>query len=168
MNRVLGSLVLCLAVSCANSKPAPENEPAKLNTTSRLLSPVKVSWEEVSRDEHQAVVLAKVERVHKLDMPFMVKVDVPAGVTVKEGRQTLELLPNNEAVLVTERFVFTFDSVPAEDAVLHLDGNSGAMGFSSNIPYRFGRAAPADVDPATSGDGVTVGGKNRGPSVRLK
>ncbi|PZR18430.1 MAG: hypothetical protein DI536_00680 [Archangium gephyra] len=160
-------VVLMLAVSCANAKPAPSEEP-KLNTTSQLQSPVKVTWEEVSRSEGEAVVLAKVERVLKLDLPFLVQVTVPEGVTVKQGRERLELLPNNEAVLVTERFVFVYATPPKEDAHLKLDGDGAGMGFHYDVPYRFGRAAPADVDPAATGPAAEVGGKNRGATVPLK
>ncbi len=169
MKRVLVAVMLCLTLSCANAPTAPdEAQKPALNTTTRLLSPVRVTWEEVSRGEHDAVVLAKVERVLKLDLPFLVKVDVPAGVTMKEGRAVLELLPNKEAVLITERYVFTWDVAPETDAVLRLDGNTGSMGFHFEVPYRFGRAAPLDVDPAATGPSLEVGGKKFGPSVPLK
>ncbi len=170
MKTLFCALSLVVAVSCANSTPAPQTNEATTGptTTTRLLSPVKVTWEELSRTETEAVAVAKIERVLKLDLPFLVKVQPPEGVTVKEGRTILELLPNKEAVVVTERFVFTFDKAPANDALLFVDGNTGAMGFHFEVPYRFGRAAPEDVSPATSGAPVQVGGKTFGPGVPLK
>lgn len=161
------AVLLCLALSCANATPAPDDRPA-LNTTTRLQSPVKVSWEEVSRADGQAVVLAKIERITKLDLPFLVQVEVPADVTVKEGRQRLELLPNHEAVLVTERFVFTYADAPKEDARLRVDGNTDSMGFHFDVPYRFGRAAPEEIDPPATGPSLELGGRKLGPSVPLK
>ena len=54
------------------------------------------------------------------------------------------------------------------DAVLKLDGDSGAMGFHYKVPYRFGRAAPEETGPAATGVAPGKGGKSFGPSVPLK
>lgn len=171
MKHVLVSLVLLSA--CANSSP-PASRPDALREgraiepTVRMDSPIKVSWEELSRNDTQAVVLAKVERVNKLDMPFEMEVELPAGVRVLEGRTKLTLLANTEAVTVTEKLILGFDAPPAGDAVLKLDGDSGAMGFHYKIPYRFGRAAPEEHAPAATGPAPGKGGKSFGPSVPLK
>ena len=71
-------------------------------------------------------------------------------------------------MLITERFEFTFATPPKDDAHLKLDGDGAGMGFHYDVPYRFGRSAPADVDPAATGPSVEIGGKKFGPSVPLK
>lgn len=163
---VLGSLVVVLA-ACANSTPAQES-PKPLDTTVRLQSPVRVSWEERSRTDTQAVVVAKIERLNRLDMAFAVAVELPPGVKVIEGRTALNLLPNAEAVTVTEQLTLAFEAPPQGDALLKLDGDSGAMGFHSRVPYRFGRAAPAEPSPAATGPAPGKGDKSFGPSIPLK
>lgn len=170
--------LLCLSVvvvmsACANASPPvsrtdPIREGRDIEPTVRMESPVKVSWEELSRSDTQAVVLAKVERVNKLDMPFAMEVELPAGVRVIEGRTKLMLLANTEAVTVTEKLILGFDSTPSEDAQLKLDGDSGAMGFHYKVPYRFGRAAPEEHAPPATGPAPGKGGKSFGPSVPLK
>ena len=158
------SLVVLLA-SCANTS---SQQPEGPRSTVRLASPIKVSWEEVSRSGAQAVVLAKIERVNKLDMPFTMSVELPDGVKVIEGRTLLNLMPNTEPVLITERLTLAYESSPAGDAVLKLDGDSGAMGFHYKVPYRFGRAAPEETGPAATGVAPGKGDKSFGPSVPLK
>ena len=158
------SLVVLLA-ACANTSSRPPERPG---STVRLASPIKVSWEEVSRTDTQAVVLAKIERVNKLDMPFTMAVELPEGVKALEGRTLLNLMPNTEPVLIVERLTLAFESPPAGDALLKLDGDSGAMGFHYKVPYRFGRAAPEEKGPAATGVAPVKGGKSFGPSVPLK
>ena len=162
----LGSLVMLMA-ACANSS-AQQETPKKLESTVRMQSPVRVSWEEISRTETQAVVVAKIERLNHLDMPFTMAVELPAGVKAIEGRTQLNLLPNTEPVTVTERLTLAFDAPPPGDALLKLDGDSGAMGFHYQVPYRFGRAAPEETGPAATGVAPNRGGKTFGPSVPLK
>lgn len=160
-------LAMILLAGCANTTPAPEG-PRPLDTTVRAQSPVRVSWEELSRTDTSAVVLAKIERLNRLDMPFVMTVELPAGVKVMEGRTQLTLLPNTEPVLVSERLTLSYETPPAEDALLKLDGDSGAMGFHSRVPYRFGRAAPEEKGPAATGPAPSKGGKSFGPSIPLK
>jgi hypothetical protein len=164
-NVLFGSLVL-LSLGCAtqSQSPAPER-PA---TTSRLLSPIRVTWEEVERTDTQAVVLAKIERLLALDLPFSVAVVLPEGVKAVEGRTLLTLLPNSEAVTVTERLVLAYDTAPLSDVVLKVDGETGAMGFHYLVPYRFGRPDPAENTVPATGPVLKKGDQVIGPSVPLK
>ena len=169
MKPVLVMLVVLSA--CANSSPptqARQDSVREIEPTVRLESPIKVTWEELSRGDTQAVVLAKVERVNKLDMSFALEVELPAGVRVLEGRTKLKLLANTEAVTVTEKLILGFDATPSGDAVLKLDGDSGAMGFHYKVHYRFGRPPPEEPAPAANGPAPSKGGKTFGPSVPLK
>jgi len=160
-------LAMILLAGCANTTPAPEGA-RPLDTTVRLQSPIRVTWEELSRTDTGAVVLAKIERLNRLDMPFVMTVELPEGVKVMEGRTQLTLLPNTEPVLVSERLTLSYEAPPALDALLKLDGDSGAMGFHYKVPYRFGRAAPEEQGPAATGPAPSKGGKSFGPSIPLK
>ncbi len=157
---------LLLWTACASPQLSPQGAP--LETTTRALPPVRVSWEEVSRSATEAVVLAKLERVNALAMPFVMTLEVPPGATVVSGRTRLTLLPNAEPVLVTETITFHFEAPPPGDAVLKLDGDSGAMGFHFKVPYRFGRPVHAEQPPAATGPAVKLGDRNLGPSIPLK
>lgn len=162
--------VMVVLGGCANT-PAPSSKepsrPAQASTV-RLQSPVRVTWQEVSRTATEAVVLAKVERVNALDMAFLMSVELPPGVKVVEGRTQLTLVPNTEAGTVSERFTLSFEAPPTGDAMLKLDGETGAMGFHYKVPYRFGRAAPEERGPSATGLAPSKGGKTFGPSVPLK
>lgn len=165
MKRLLATILLL--TGCANTTPAPEG-PRPLDTTVRMQSPIRVSWEELSRTDTGAVVLAKIERLNHLDMSFAMTIELPPGVKAVDGRTQLTLLPNTEPVLVTERLTLAYEAQPSEDALLKLDGDSGAMGFHYKVPYRFGRAAPEERGPAATGVAPVKGGKSFGPSVPLK
>lgn len=164
-NVLFGSLVV-LSLGCATQSQPPAAE--RPSTTSRLLSPLRVTWEEVERTGTQAVVLAKIERVLAIDMPFAVAVVLPEGVKAVEGRTQLTLLPNSEAVTVTERLVLAYDAPPPGDVVLKVDGETGAMGFHYLVPYRFGRPDPAENTVPATGPVLKKGGEVIGPSVPLK
>lgn len=163
----LGLVALFLSLgACTNHQVTPPPSPP-LNTTVRALPPLKVTWEEVSRTDTDAVVLATVERIIGLDMPFDVQVKLPPGVSVKSGRTSYALMPNVEAVTVQERLVLTYEQLPTEDAVLKLDGETGAMGYHYQVPYRFGRPPPQEHPPRADGPSVKLGDRNLGPSIPL-
>ena len=161
---LLSSLLLALA-ACANAAPAQD---APLQTTVRMQPPLKVTWEERARTDTSAELVMKVERLNRLDMTFQLQAVLPAGVKVVAGRTQLTLLPNVEAVTIEEPLTLAFEATPADDAILELDGDSGAMGFHYRVRYRFGRAAPEERGPAATGPEPTKGGKRFGPSVQLQ
>ena len=170
--RVLVSMMVSMMVvltSCANAPSLKESSSRpEITPTVCMESPVCVIWEEISRSATEAIVLAKIVRVNKLDMSFLMTIEMPAGVKVLEGRTQLTLLPNTEAVTVTERLQLAFDAAPSDDAILKLDGDSGAMGFHAKVPYRFGRSAPEERGPSATGVAPVLKGKSMGPSVPLK
>lgn len=103
-----------------------------------------------------------------MDMPFAVNIAVPAGVVVKKGRTQFSLMPNVEAVVVSEELELVWDgAVPSEDAVLKVDGDTGAMGIHFKVPYRFGRAEPIVEGPRATGPHVFNRGRDLGPSIPL-
>lgn len=156
---------LMLVASCANSSPPPPNTP---QTTVRMDAPLRVTWEELSRGPTQAVVVAKVERLNGLDMSFLMEIELPPGVKASQGRTRITLAPNSEPDLTSERLTLVFEGEPQGDAVLKLDGDTGAMGFHFKVPYRFGRPAPEPPGPAATGPELRKGDKAFGPSVPLK
>jgi hypothetical protein len=168
------TLVLCACDERADATP-PAREavrpltpaPAR-DTTVRIAPPIKVRWEELSRDARGATVRATVERVVGLDMPFAVEVRLPAGVAVKRGRTAFTLLPNVEAVTVSEELELTWEETPVTDALLAVDGETGVLAFHFKVPYRFGRAEPPVVAPAATGPHLRVGDRDFGPSIPLK
>ncbi|MEW5738523.1 MAG: hypothetical protein AB1938_06325 [Myxococcota bacterium] len=164
-----------LLAGCANqSTPAPA-PPAAPPThaqqmpgpTVRLESPVKVRWEERARTATSAEVVAHVERLNAVPVPLLLRVEAPAGVTVKQGRTKVELPANSEAGTVSETYFFAFDATPTEDVMLRVDGDSEGMGFHFQVPYRFGRAAPEGPQPAATGPAFQKGGKSFGPTIPL-
>lgn len=174
MTRVVPALALAALVGCANqSAPAtaapaaPKRVQQLPEPTVRLESPVKVRWEEVERTATAAVVVAHVERVNAVPVPLLLRVEVPAGVEVKRGTLELRLAPNPEAGTMSERYELAFTAPPAGDLVLRVDGDTDAMGFHFQVPYRFGRPAPEAPGPAATGPAFQKGGKNFGPSIPL-
>jgi hypothetical protein len=167
-------LAACACLACANQAPAasaPAAAPAHAQQmpepTVRLESPVKVRWTEVSRTATAATVIAEVERVNAVPVPLLLRVEAPAGATVKAGRAKVELPANPEAVVVRETYELAFDAVPAGDLLLRVDGDNEGMGFHFQVPYRFGRPAPEATTPAATGPAFQKGGKSLGGTIPL-
>jgi hypothetical protein len=155
--------LLCLA-SCAST-----TSPPTLETTSRQQFPMTVRWEVTSRTERGVTLAAHVTRLTALPLTFHVVLDVPAGAKLESGRQKFDLLPNTEGVEIVETYSVLFDTLPAEDLLLHVDGDGQNAGYHAKVPYRFGRAEPtaAPVD-ATGPAPAGKGGRPVGNSVPLK
>jgi hypothetical protein len=129
---------------------------------------MRVRWEQQALTPTGATLVAHVERLNALRIPFLVRVEFPAGVKVEQGRTKLELLPNAEAVETTETYVVSFASPPTTDALLLVDGDTQGMGFHSKQEYRFGRPDPEGPRVNATGPAPTgKGGKSLGPSVPL-
>lgn len=159
MKRALG--VVLLLAGCANTAPPAQS-------TVRLRSPVTVRWEERSRSATGAVVVAHVERFTAVPLPLALRLELPAGVTVVAGRAKLDLPANAEAGDVAEQYELAYAAPPEADAHLRVDGESAAMGFHFDVPYRFGRAAPEAKVPAATGPVGGKGGRSFGPSIPVK
>jgi hypothetical protein len=173
--RILTAVVVAsCAFACANQGPAasaPAAPPAHVQQmpepTVRLESPVKVRWSEVSRTATAAVVVAEVERLNAVPVPLLLRVEVPAGATVKAGRVKVDLPANTEAGVVRETLELAFDATPAADLVLRVDGDTEGLGFHFQVPYRFGRPAPEAAAPAATGPAFQKGGKSLGGTIPL-
>ncbi|MFZ5441860.1 MAG: hypothetical protein ACOZQL_17785 [Myxococcota bacterium] len=161
------SLVAALALVAACASPREAAPPPPTDTTVRAQLPVRVSWEEVSRTPTEAVVAAVVHRIGPLDTPFTVTIDVPRGARVVEGRTSFVLSPNTEALTTREKLVFSYEAPPTDDARLHVVADTGTMGFAFDVPYRFGRPAPAEPQVDTTGPALKKGDKSFGPSIPL-
>ncbi|MFT3710744.1 MAG: hypothetical protein QM817_24230 [Archangium sp.] len=164
-------MALVVVSSCAKQGvPPPQPLPPQFQreTTVRTQVPLKVALEEVSRDAHGAVLLVKIERLLAMDLPFGVEFQLPAGVTVKNGRTSYSVMPNTEANVVTERIELAWDEVPTEDAVLKVNGVTGVMGMHFKTEYRFGRPEPVVVAPSATGPVLKHRDRNFGPSIPLK
>lgn len=165
MKPTLVALVLLSFLGCAN--PGHEAPAAPTPAADRAQLPVRVTWEERSRAPNEAVVLVKLERLVPIDTPFTVQVDVPADAKVTHGRTSFTVVPNAEPVVVTEELTFAYAATPTGDALLRVDADTGAMGFHFKAPYRFGRPAPAEVQPKLTGPALKKGDRNFGPSIPL-
>lgn len=165
MKPALVALVLLSALGCA--RPRLDAPPPPAPPSDRAQLPVRVTWEERSRGPNEAVVIAKLERLVPIDTPFTVRVEVPAGAKVTHGRTSFTVLPNTEALTVTEELTFAYEATPADDAMLLVDADTGAMGFHFKVPWRFGRPAPAELQPKLTGPALKKGDRNFGPSIPL-
>lgn len=167
--------VLC-ALAALGCEQAPSNKDRHLvekapltgSTTVRAALPVVVRWEEVSREAGRAVVRATIERKLGLDLPLSVAVELPAGVKAARGRTAFTLTPNVEAITVAEELELTFENLPAGDALLKVDADSGAFGIHSRVPYRFGRPEPVTPAPAATGPHLMRGDRDLGASIPLR
>jgi hypothetical protein len=176
MKRTVVFLAAAALSACANqSNPAPAPAVARphhvqqmAEPTVRLQSPVKVRWEEKVRTATSAEVVAHVERLNAVPVPLRMRVEVPAGVAVKQGRASVALPLNTEALTVSETYLFTFDATPTEDVLLRVDGDGEGMGFHFKVPYRFGRSEPEGSRPAATGPEFRKGEKSFGGTIPLK
>ncbi len=149
----------CATSSAPPASPAPESGKAR--------APVALSWEERSRTETSAVVVAHLSKKAALALPFAVHLEVPALVTVEKGRTEWTLPATAAPGEMTEVYEFSFTRRPETDLVLHVDGETTGMGLHLHAEYAFGRAAPVVQPPAATGPGAVKGGQETGPSIPL-
>lgn len=182
--RTLLPMVMAVGVCACAREEAPAPQPTKLWTPKaggvpalerpenqkaiRAELPVRVRWQQEALTPNSAVVRAEVERVLGMAMPFTVTIELPPGVTASRGRTSFTLSPNAEASVIAEELELTFQTVPTEDAVLKVDGETGVMGYHFKVPYRFGRPEPVVEAPKATGPRLRMGERDFGPSIPLK
>lgn len=152
--------------SFAPSPVAPEasREPSAQR---ELEGPAQVSWTTLALDAHRAVLRARVRRSPRLALPLALTLTVPRGVRVEHGEVAATLPPAAQRPDLELDYVLSFEGVPADDAVLAVDGESAAMGVHARAVYRFGRPEPLGTRPVANGPAITFGGSNLGPSVMV-
>ena len=160
------TVLFAAALALCACQPTIQQAPSR-DTTVRAELPVRVSWVETARGTDFASLAVRVERIAPLDTPFTVDVTMPAGVTVKSGRTHFTLTPNVEAATVVEPLVLSFTAPPAQDAMLAVDAETGALGFHFRVPYRFGRPPPPERPPEANGPSITLGTRSLGPSIPI-
>lgn len=152
-----------LATGCSTSAPSPRAPVPD----AKVHSPLLVTWEGAELLPGQLRVTARIERKAPLALPFTVRLELPAGATLTQGRAAFELPANAAASVVTETYRLTFEGVPAQDLVLHVDGEGAGLGFHGQVPYRFGRPAPRVPVPSATGPGPVRHGVDVGASIPL-
>lgn len=161
----LGFLALAaLATGCSTPAASPR-APAP---DAKVLSPLIVTWEGAELTPGELRVTARIERKAPLALPFTVRLTLPAGATLTQGRAAFELPANAAASVVTEPYRVTFAGVPEHDLVLHVDGEGAGLGFHGQVPYRFGRPAPQVPVPSATDQGPVRHGVDVGASIPLR
>lgn len=130
------------------------------------LIPVRVSWRELSRTREKAVLVAVVERSAMLAVPLMAKVVVPEGCALV-GDPGFTVAASKEASVEERRYELRYRKTPKEDVRLVVDAGGRNFGLHFDVPYRFGREAPAMRTVAKEGPSIRVGGTDLGRSVRM-
>lgn len=149
----------CATATQKSGEPAPAEGKAR--------APIALSWEERSRSDGSAVVVAHVTKKAALALPLSVRLEAPAGVTVVKGRGEWTIPADSAPGEATETYELSFAQPPAADLVLHVDGEATGLGVHLHAEYAFGRAAPVVPQPAATGPGAAKGGQETGPSIPL-
>ncbi len=167
------TVVLALAVfgfsSCTKSTTPPlaPNAEAPAPTTTRLAAPVTVKWEKLELTASKARLMARINRNVALNTPVTVRIEVPANANMVIGRTSFELPANSLPSEFVEPVELHYGQLPVQDAVLHVKAGGPSGGFSYDVPFRFGRAAPGAEAPVPSGEHVINNGKDLGPAIPL-
>ncbi len=130
-----------------------------------VASPLQASWVTVLRDDHHAVLRARVERSARLNLPLTLTVTVPNGVRIERGAASTLLPPATQEPTLELEYELSFAHTPDEDVTLSVDGDTDAMGLHARAPYRFGRPEPEGPRPVASGPAIVLGGLNLGRAV---
>lgn len=149
-----------VALACATPSSAA-------SPSAKVQSPLRVRWTEESLTPTAARVTAHIERLAPIALPLRVRLEFPAGVTLEAGRTDFVLDASASPGAVLEPFTLRFTHVPDGDVILRVEGSSDAMGFSSAVPYRFGRTPPARALVRPSAPGPVRSGVELGGSIPL-
>lgn len=157
--------------ACATHKNGGEEQPIAVRPSpvvvdGKARAPVTLAWEELKLGETSATLVAHVVKKAPLALPLVVRLEVPAWVTVEKGRSEFALEAGS-AGEVTETYELTFTQKPDADLVLHVDGESAGMGLHLHAEYAFGRAPAPVVGPKATGESFNAKGRDTGPSISL-
>ena len=163
------SAVCCVVfVSFAGCmRPVTPATEAPSGPTSRLGSPISVTWEQLELSTTRLRARAHIKRLAAMG-PLAVRIEVPSMARMTIGRTLIDVPATSAADEITESIELTYGQVPVQDLVLHVSGGGQAGGVSYAVPYRFGRPPPEERGPAATGVAPMKGGKSFGPSVPLK
>ncbi len=163
------SAVCCVVfVSFAGCmRPVTPATEAPSGPTSRLGSPISVTWEQLELSTTRLRARAHIKRLAAMG-PLAVRIEVPSMARMTIGRTLIDVPANSAADEITESIELTYGQVPVQDLVLHVSGGGQAGGVSYAVPYRFGRVLPVESRPTADGPKVIINGRNLGPSIPLE
>lgn len=149
-----------LPTSRVESRAIPAIEPSQ-----ESLSPLEVSWVPGQVSDTRAVLRARVEQGGRLAIPLTLRVTVPPGVRMVRGSASVALPSATQQAVVEYEYEFMYSSVPPDDIVVAVDGDTESMGVHGRAAYRFGRPEPEGPRPQPSGPPLVIGGRNFGSPV---
>lgn len=95
-----------------------------------------------------------------------VQVELPDGVVLTQGEQSVELPPSDEQV-ATLAYVVRANTLPDAPARFVVDATSAGFGYHAELLYRFGRAAEVPEELPRSAADVRVSSRNFGAPVEI-
>ena len=137
---------------------------------SDLSPPVTASWhlargvtsvDGVTR----ATLTATVTRAARLEAPVQVTLRLPAGARLEAGARSW--VSPADVGSDTHAITLAWEATPADDLVLAFDAPGVAQGARGEVPWRFGRPAPAAPLPVARGAPLVVEGRDLGATIEV-
>ncbi len=176
MTHTLGCLVLlaltgCGATALPEQAPAPQGPAAQPRSTSEggRLAPLsaRLSGPGAPAPGVPFELTARIERHAPLGAEVDVRLRLPSGVRLLEGRRATTLAPNSERDVHALRFVILAATLPETDVTLVVQARGRGFGIHAAQTYRFGRPPPETVTMPRAGSELRVGDRSFGRSVDL-
>lgn len=151
------------SVKAASSVDAP---PLAARPEAKAKAPITASWVVESSTKQGVTLVARVERKAFTRMPLTVDVSAPKGASV-EGERHFVIPASDEPDVVERRYFVRYDSVPAGDVILTVDGRTDGFGFHAEVPWAFGAGPESRPPPVADGPAIKAGGIDFGRAVRV-
>lgn len=143
-------------------QPTPTGAPGSSHGAS---SPLSVAWVAGQVSDTRAVLRARVVLRSRVMIPLTLHVSVPPGVRMLRGADSLPLPATTQQEVLEYEYEFAYTSMPTDDIMLAVDGDTDSMGVHARAAYRFGRPAPEGPRPQPSGPPLVIGGRNFGSPI---
>lgn len=152
------SAVLLLAVSmfgfgCKVAPQGPMAQPTGVAPSPG--APITVRWIERTRTETTAQLTLEVVKLMQTERPLTVRFTLPPGISTEPQLVSRELESTFVGTNIIDVLVRT-SGQPQQDLVAICDSQGLSFGFHAEVPYRFGREAPAVAEPKL-GEPIQVG-----------
>lgn len=150
------ALVLALAGCKGERSVASVAVPRPASPTAEApSSPITVKWIEGSRNEAGSRLTLEVTKLIVTERPLALGFSVPPGVVVEPELTAREIAAASVGTTSIEVLVRT-SVPPTQDLIAICDSQGTSFGFHAEVPYRFGRQAPAVAEPRL-GEPVQIG-----------
>lgn len=163
MKRISRAVFAAFVVLSCKSSPEwqQSSTPPTLHNPS---TPLQAAIRVINSSSRRTALELSITKFVATEKDVSVSVRLPSGVAL-DGAPQVSAIGRGETGEFRRQLVLDYSSVPIEDLLVVVDMQGESSGVHAELPYRFGRAEPAVVEPVRAPDAVKIGNIDLGHPV---